>query len=214
MMAAVTRAALALAVSCLGDHRREWALAMEVEFEEAREDGKPLTFALGCLLAACRDLPAHDEGRLAIASHVLAFVLVIPMAALLVASLLAGFPFSYLEQIGTGGWLEVSGGEKPLFSDANRSAVPPLAAFVVLLAGSHLRMAWLVVKGDWARVAAVGMLIAAATMALVIFTSIVFVHSASALAQAAMLAIELASISALARWHARSLGGSARHDHA
>ena len=64
------------------------------------------------------------------------------------------------------------------------------------------------------RVAAVAALIAAATMALVIFTSIVFVHSASALAQAAMLLIELTAISALARWHSRSLGGAARHQHA
>jgi hypothetical protein len=198
---------VAVAVRSLGHHRREWALAMEVEFEAASADGKPLTFALGCLAAAWRELPAHEEGRFTIASHALAFLLIIPTAALLLSSLLAGFPVSYLGQVGAGGWLELAGGQKPLFSDANRSAVPPLAVLVLLLAASHLRIAWLVLERDWERVAALGMLMAAATMALTIFTSLVFAYGASALAQAAMLATELAIISALARWHARSFGG-------
>ncbi len=207
MRAAISRALMAVAVRSLCDHRREWALAMEVEFEAASADGKPLTFALGCLAAAWRELPAHEEGRFTIASHALAFVLIIPTAALLLSSLLAGFPVSYLGQVGAGGWLELAGGQKPLFSEANRSAVPPLAALVIVLAASHLRIAWLVLERDWGRVATLGMLMAASTMALTIFTSLVFAYGASAVAQAAMLATELAIISALARWHARSFGG-------
>ncbi len=207
MIAAISRAMLALAVGSLGERRREWALAMEAEFEAARADGKPLSFALGCLVAAGRELPAHEEGRFTMASHALAFILIIPTAALLLSSVLAGFPGSYLGQVGAGGWLELAGGQKPLFSEANRSAVPPLAVLVLLLAASHVRIAWLVLERDWERVVALGMLMAAATMALTIFTSLVFAYGASAVAQAAMLATELAIISALARWHARSFIG-------
>jgi hypothetical protein len=208
MMAAVSRAVMAVAVSSLGNRRREWALAMQVEFEAARADGKPLIFALGCLAAAWRDLPAHEEGRFTIASHLLAFVLIIPTAALLASSVVADFPVSYLGQIGSGGWMDLSGGQTPLLSDGNRSAIPPLATLIVLLAGAHLRLAWLVLERAWERAAALGMLMAAATMALTIFTSIVFVYCASALTQALILTVELASIWALARRHARSLGGS------
>jgi hypothetical protein len=104
--------------------------------------------------------------------------------------------------------MDLSGGQTPLLSDGNRSAIPPLATLIVLLAGAHLRLAWLVLERAWERVAALGMLMAAATMALTIFTSIVFVYCASALTQALILTVELASIWALARRHARSLGGS------
>jgi hypothetical protein len=209
MMAAVARSVMALAVSCLADRRREWGLAMQVEFETARDDGKPLIFAVGCLMAAWRELPAHAEGRFVIASHLLAFVLIIPTAALLLSNILADFPFSYLEHIGIGGWLDITGGQKALLSDANRSAVPPLAALMVVLSACHLRLAWLMLERDWARVAALGALSAAATVTLVIFSTVVFAHYAPALSQAATLAIELTAISGLARWHARSFGGSA-----
>ena len=77
-----------------------------------------------------------------------------------------------------------------------------------MLAGSGLRIAWLVLERDWARVAAVGTLTAAATVALVIFTTVVFDQYASALIQAATLAVQLSAIAALARWHARLFGGS------
>jgi hypothetical protein len=199
---------MALATSCLGEHRREWAFAMHAEFEAASEDGKSLAFALGCLIAAWRELPAHEEGRFIIASHVLACLLVVPAAALIVAGLLTSFPQSYLGQIAADGLLQVSGTQKALLNEANGAAVPPLAALLAFLAASHVRIAWLVLEGDWARVAAAGALIAAATVTLILFTIVVFDYYASALTQAVALAAELAAISALARWHGRSWGGS------
>ncbi|HEX8215176.1 MAG TPA: hypothetical protein VF582_06855 [Allosphingosinicella sp.] len=202
MIAALSRAVMALAVSCLGDDRREWALAMEAEFEAAKEDGKPLAFALGCLVAAWRELPAHEEGRFMIASHVLAFVLILPTAALL-AGMAADFPVA---QGGAHGLLEAIGGREPLLSEANRSAVPALAALAALLAAAHVRIAWLVLERDWERIAAVGALAAAAMVTLVIFSVVVFAYFGFALGQAAALAVELAAISALARWHGRSFG--------
>jgi hypothetical protein len=209
MTAAIPRAVMALAVSCLAERRREWGVAMQVEFEAARLDGKPLTFAMGCLMAALRELPAHAEGRFAIVSHLLALGLIVPAAALLLASILADFPLSYFDQVGTGAWLDVAGGYKPLLSDANRSAVPPLAALMIVLSVCHLRIAWLILEREWERVAALAALSAATTVTLVIFTTVVFAHAAPALADAAMLAIELTAILDLARWHSRSLVGSA-----
>jgi hypothetical protein len=209
MIVAVARAVMTLAVSCLGDSRRDWALAMRAEFEAAGEDGRQLAFALGCLMAAWRELPAHEEGRFTIASHVLAFALIIPMAGLLVSSMVvADFPYSYLAQVEAQGLLDASGGQAPLLSDANRSAVPSLAGLVVLVAAAHLRIAWLVLERDWVRVAALGTLLAAATVTLIIFTAVVFAYFAFPLTQAAALIIELTGISLLARWHGRSFGSS------
>ena len=205
----LSRAVMALALSCLVQRRSEWAHAMEVEFEAASEDGKPLAFAFGCLIAAWRELPAHEEGCFIIASQMLAFLLILPMAALVAASIFSGFPGSYIGPIQLFDVLGVTAGQEPLLTEANRSAIPALAALIFLLAGAHLRIAWLVLERDWGRAATLGMLMAAATMALTIFTSLVFAYGASALAQAGMLATELAIISALARWHARSLGGPA-----
>ena len=196
----VARAVMALAVSCLGGRGRDWALAMEGEFEAASEDGKPLSFALGCLMAAWRELPAHEEGRFTIASHVLALVLLVPTAALLVSSLATDFPASYF------GLPDSIGGQEPLLNEANLSAVPSLAILLVGLAASHLRLAWLVLDRDWARVAALGTLLAAASVTLILFAALVFATFAFPLAQAGTLAIELTAVSALARWHARSFG--------
>jgi uncharacterized membrane protein len=181
---------------------------MQTEFEAAREDGKPLSFALGCLMAAWRELPAHDEGRFMIASHVFAFVLLIPTAALLASSIVTDFPHSYLGQVEALGLPGVVGEQQPLLNEANRSAVPSLAILLAGLAAAHLRIAWLVLERDWPRVAALGILLAAATVTLIIFTAVVFAHYAFPLTLAAALAIELTGISALARWHARSVSGS------
>ena len=201
MTAALSRAVLALAASCLGRHRQQWALAMQAELEAAREDGKPLVFALGCLFAAWRELPAHAEGRFILASHLLVFALLIPAAALPLWSLLTDFPYSPFGQFGAQAPL--------LLSDANRAAVPSLAALLAVLAAAHLRLAWLVLERDWARAGAVATLAAATTVTFLILLAVVFGGGSSAPRQAAWLAAELAAVAALARWHSRSFAGSA-----
>lgn len=194
---------MALAVHSLGNQRREWALAMQVEFEAAREDGKPLTFAVGCFIAACRELPGHEEGRFAIATHTLALVVMVPVAALMISSVLTGFPSSYLGHFGFHGLLEISGEQRPLLSDANLSAVPSLALLVLLLAVLNLRIAWLALDRNWTSLTTVGALSAAATTTLVIFSAVVFLDYVAAFAQLAVLTLELTAASALARWHTR-----------
>jgi len=202
MTAALARALMALACRCLGASRRDWALAMQAEFEAAREDGRPLAFALGCLIAAGRELPAHEEGRFAIASHVLALALILPVSALLLSGLLGAFPHSSLS-------LDEAGGHIPILNEANLSAVPALTVLLTVLVASHLRVAWLVLERDWAGVAAVAALVTAATVTLALFTGVVFGSCAVSPSLAAALAAELIALSALARWHARSLGAGA-----
>ena len=57
MKAGFSQALMALAASCLGESRREWARAMQAEFEIAKEDRRALGFAAGCLVAAWRGMP-------------------------------------------------------------------------------------------------------------------------------------------------------------
>jgi hypothetical protein len=203
MIEALSRAVMALAVCSFGDHRREWALAMEAEFEAAREQGKPLGFAAGCLVAACRDLPAHATGRFAIAAHILALGVIIPVAALMVTSLLAGFPTSYLGHIGVHDLSEIFGAQRPLLSEGTRFAIPSLALLVVLTAVLNLRMAWLALDHDWDRLAAVEALTAAVTVTLLIFSAVAFADHVAALAQAGLLALVLTATRSLAAWHAQ-----------
>ena len=203
MNAGIARTLMELAVRILGSQRREWALAMRVEFEIAREEGKPLGFAFGCLIAACRELPAHEEGRYALVNHVLALALIVPSAALMVASVLNGFPSSYLGHFGIPGLLDLGANEAPFLGEANQSAVPALAMLVLLLAALNLRIAWLALESDWTRLASTGLLGAAAAITLVIFSAVVFLDPVAPLAQVAVLAAELTAAAALARWQSR-----------
>ena len=200
MTMAIARAMIAVAVRCLGNRRREWALAMQVEFEVATSEGRPLGFALGCLTAAWREMPAYEEGRLTVAGHVLAIGLIVPVAGLLISGVLTGFPFLPPGPASVHGLLTGGGREIP-FTDAYWSAMPALAASVFLLGMGHLLLAWAMLDRDWARVVVVGKLTAALATTLVIFTSVLFLDGTRALLQAAVLAVELIAVSALARWH-------------
>jgi hypothetical protein len=197
MKTALPRALMALSTSCLGGQRHEWARAMQAEFEAAADEGKPMSFALGCLVAAWREMPAHEEGRFVLASYVLAIGLIVPAAALMLASIFAGGAAAHL----AGDLLPVGNGRDPLLTEANVSAVPSLAVLVLLLAAGHLSIAWTMLERDWQRVAASTRLTAAITVTLAIFSGLVFL-SDSGLIHAAVSALELAGIFVLARWHA------------
>src|SRR5687768_1017876 len=128
MRAAASRAVMALAVHCLPAIRRQWANAMLVEFEAASEDGKPLSFATGCLVAALRELPRHQQGRFVITSWLLAITIIVPAAGVLISSLVAGSSESYLAY-----------GEA-VVSEANWSAVPSLQLLLLCVATLQLRL--------------------------------------------------------------------------
>ena len=120
MSATLSRAAMALASTCLGERHREWARAMEIELEAAIADGHGLHFSLGCLFASWRELPACVEGRLLLARYALALGLILPVAAFLSSSALLGFP-----QVDLGhGMVGSAGSAVPVLNDGNRPAAP------------------------------------------------------------------------------------------
>lgn len=203
MTAALARFLMALAVYALGNTRREWAHGMQIEFEAAQADGKPLAFAFGCLLTACRELPVHEAGRFAIASHVLALGVIVPIAAVEIACVVTGFPTSYLGQVGPHAVFGPDSGHAPLLNEGTFFAIPSLGLLVLLLATLNLRIAWLALERDWARLARAGALGAAATTSLLIFSAVAFVDHVAALTQAAVLTLELTGAWILARWHAQ-----------
>jgi hypothetical protein len=199
MTLALARAVMALAARCLGDHRREWALAMEAELDAAAEAGGPLRFAFGCLLAAWREMLAHEEGRFALASHVLAAGVIVPMAGLMLFSVALGFP--YLAPHETGNSRLFGSGEPVSINEANLVGLPLMAALTTGLGFGHLLMAWEMLDRDWRRVATLGRIAAAVMVMMVLFSGILFIYETCALPQTAAMVIELAAIGVLVRWH-------------
>jgi hypothetical protein len=202
MIALLSRAVMTLASSCLGNRHREWALAMRIELEAAIADGNGLDFSIGCLVAAWRELPAQAEGRLLLARYALALGLILPLAALLSSSALLGFPQLDFGHLAFGAPHSVPG-HIPIVNDGNRTAAPVLALLVLLVASSHILIAWFLLDCDWNRVARTGSLAAAITVTLAIFTSVAALGAAHILLPLSGLIAELAAISALARLHAR-----------
>lgn len=201
MSAGVARALMTLATCCLGESRREWARAMEAEFGAAVQDGKPLAFAAGCLIAAWREMPLQSEGRFVLANHVLALGVLIPMAVFQFAC--AGLPYLSLAR-GWGHALLAPGSAQQLYlGEAYSAAVLPMLILWIFLGLGHLRLAWVLLERDWSAVARVGALTVAASATLIVFTGVLFVQDASVSLQAALLAMELAAIYASWRWHAR-----------
>jgi hypothetical protein len=193
MIPAISRIVMRLATCCLGEARREWALAMQAEFEEANKDRTTLAFACGCLLAAWRDLPRHVEGRLGIASHVIALGLLIPLAL-------------YQFGGGLGSWTAHGALDPvPLPGEAQRRliAMPTLHILWLILGAGQLRLAWVLLERDWDRVAKAGALIAAAAVTIFLFMGVLLLDTGPLMGLAAGLALETIFILLLARWHAR-----------
>ncbi len=193
MRIVVARAIMRLSEHCLGPARREWAAAMRAEFSVAADAGKPLGFATGCLLAAGREMVAQPEGRFALAAHILAVGVIVPMAALLVWSAALGYPYLTLD--GISGWPVTP------VNDANRGGLSWLVLLTGLLGAGHVAMAWGMLERDWARVAMLGRIGAAMIATMIAFTGILFLYDPCALPQAIAIGIELATVTILVRWH-------------
>lgn len=201
MRAAVARALMALATYCLGESRREWAFAMQAEFDEAGAAGAQLAFAAGCLVAAAREMPHHAEGRLTVADHALALGLLVPMAFLQFACAigLSG------GQGGIYAVLAMNGGHDPFIANAQFSAVPVLLVLWLLLGLCHLRLAWLLLDRDWTGVAQAGALIASGALTLVMLVTVLQLQAAFVVPIVGMLAVEALFVVALAQWDGRAL---------
>jgi hypothetical protein len=201
MTAAVARAVMSLARSCLGESRREWALAMQAEFEIARAEGEPLAFATGCLIAALGEMPKLAEGRLVLANYALALGVLIPMGVVQFA-LVFGFS-SLFEGEAFSGVLLAGATQNPVLASSQSGAAPSLLALWLMLGVGHFRLAWVLVDRDWARVVKVSALIGATLGTLLMVMAALLLDLTFVMLQAAAMAIELTALVAVARRHVR-----------
>lgn len=202
MTRTLARAIMALATCCLDDGRRDWAAAMRFEFEEAETDGHPLSFALGCLMAAARELLTRQEGRFTLTSYALALGVMLPMAALQFGCALFGLPYLFPGSGGLPTALLEGRAHEGLIRGVYQAAVPSLALLLFLLGLAHVRIAWAMLERDWGGVRRLGMQALAATVTLILFMAALFLNGRQALLQGGVLTIELATVALVARWHA------------
>jgi hypothetical protein len=204
MTDAVARAIMILAGRCLGKARHEWARAMQIEFEAAVPAVKRLPFALGCLIAACREMPRHPEGQLSLGNHALALGLLVPTAAFLLldAGRLGHSALVY-------GVVDPAGSRNPYLADGQLAAAPSLLLLWLMLGAAHLRLAWVLLERDWPRVFSASAMIVAGTVTLGIYTSVLFLEDARSIQHALVTAIELMAVFAAARWHGQGSAFSA-----
>jgi len=194
---AVAQLLMALATHCLGDDRREWAQAMQAEYDEAGADGRQLGFAAGCLIVAWREMPRHAEGRLFLADHALALGLLVPVAFLQFACAIG-------LSSGPGGMygvLAMIGGEDPYLANAQFSAMPVLLVLWLLLGAAHLRLAWTLLDRNWVGVVQAGSLIGAAALTLVTMVAVVHLQAAFLAPVMGVMVIELIFVAAASRLH-------------
>lgn len=204
MTAWIARGVMKLALAALGPHRGEWAMAMRAEFTAAEEDGGELSFALGCLATAWRELPSHHEGSLTLSRYTFAIGLLLPPAALLLAGLWYGYPWvapPFAGEIAS--FARVSTGSPAIIHVANASSVPHLATLLLLRAACLVLVAWFAVEADWDRVAAIQRLGTAATITLTLFAAIVVADFTCVILPLLALGIEFLSITLLRHWHSK-----------
>lgn len=208
MSASLARMVMRVATASLGPHRCGWKLAMEAELEEAMAEGRDLSFAAGCLTTAWRELPAHVEGRLVLASYTLVLGLILPAAALLMAGVLAGYPYlspSYADATGAIPGIQML---VPWLNAGNAAAMPALTLIVLLRIASDVLVAWFAAEGDWARTAAAQRFGAATTITLATSAGLILLDATCVLLPALTLMIETLAIAVLRRLH-----GAAEQDH-
>ena len=201
MKAKLARGLVALASRTLGDQRRTWAEAMRSELDIAIEDGKPLRFASGCLLAAARQLPGFPEGRLTIAAHALAIGLIVPLGALCLWVGLLGYPYLAFGNVGISGFIAGRSEQIPLLVYGEWGLAPALTLAVLLQAGGQLLLAWFLLERNWSRVAAVARLNVATLITFLLVTGLLVVIDSSVMFPIAALITETLAILALAWWH-------------
>lgn len=203
MSAPLSRAVMALAVCCMDESRREWIAAMRAEFEIAAGEGRPLRFAAGCLAAAGQELLTREPGRFALTSYALVLGLMLPMAALQLGCALAGLPYLYPGRNGLRGALLLGNDHEPLVRGFYQATVPSMALLLLIAGLGHLGIAWAMLDRNWAHVRRIGALMLACAVSLVIVMSVVFLDCTQAALQAGVIAIELALLSIVGRWHAQ-----------
>lgn len=197
MIVALSRIVVTLAARSLGHRRSGWASAMAAELDEAIDDGRPLSFAFGCLFAAWRTLPGHREGRAALGAHALVVLLMLPATGVFLWSACLGLPDLGLGHAGFRGFVAFSSEHVPLLNAGNWCVAPSLTLLVVAFAAGQVALAWFLLDGDWARAHAVGRFNAAALVSLAIVAALAALDIALMLLPAAVFITETLAVLAL-----------------
>ncbi|GGO89652.1 hypothetical protein GCM10011329_00100 [Stakelama pacifica] len=171
---------------------------MLAEFDAAVDDGRPLTFAAGCLAGALCQMPVRDEGRFILTSYALALMIMVPIAAVEISSAALGIPHLLGGQANIG----ATYAQKLLMGEAIRAAGPSLALLLLLSGIVQMRLAWLTLERDWVRAAATGTAVLAAITTMILVLGCLFLDIGQAVTLGGALGIELALIAGLRSWHA------------
>ena len=192
---------VALAARTLGTRHADWAQAMKAELDAAIDDGRPMSFAAGCLLASWRQMLRFSEGRLTLASHLLAIGIIVPLAALWLWLGLLGYPYLAIGNVGVWGFIEGRSEQIPLLLVGEWSLAPALTMVILLQSVGQLLLAWFLLERDWPRVSSVARFNAATLTTLLLVTSIIAVVGYGVLFGITALITETLAVLALAWWH-------------
>jgi hypothetical protein len=201
MKSRLARMILALACRTLGPRKAVWQEAMRCELDAAIEDGRALGFASGCLLAAWRELPRVSDGRLAIASHALAILFIVPLAAIWLWLGILGFPYLAIGNVGLWGFAAGRSEQIPLLLVGEVALAPALTLLILLQSAGQLLLAWFLLDRAWTQVSAVARFNAATMATLLVVTAMIAVTGTAILAGIAALITEGLAVLALAWWH-------------
>ena len=201
MRARLARTIVALAARTLGTRHADWAQAMKAELDVAIDDGRPMSFAAGCLLASWRQMLRFSEGRLTLASHLLAIGIIVPLAALWLWLGLLGYPYLAIGNVGVWGFIEGRSEQIPLLLVGEWSLAPALTMVILLQSVGQLLLAWFLLERDWPRVSSVARFNAATLTTLLLVTSIIAVVGYGVLFGITALITETLAVLALAWWH-------------
>lgn len=194
------RAILKLAGRALGPRHQVWAWAMEAELSVAIFEGRPISFAIGCLSASWRELVNMPEGRLALAVHGLAILLVVPLAGIGLWLGAIGFPYLSIGDVGIDGFLAGQSQQLPTLLVGERAMAPALTLVILSLSAGQFLLAFALVDRKWSRVSQIARFNAAALTTLLLVTAILSVAGGLLLVMTAALAIETLALVMLNWW--------------
>lgn len=203
MTAAVAHLVMALALLDLPHDGPDWGRAMQAEFDEAVRDGRPLGFAFGCLIAACRQMPRHADGRFVLTSHALVLGLIVPIATFHLGCAVSGVRFLLSGRDPYHAMLTAGGAHGRGLADAYAAATPALTGLLLLLGCAHVLIGWTILDGRWWRATMLWLAAAIIAAAIVAIITMAIPNGGGRAIQCAALAVELAAIPLLATWRTR-----------
>ncbi|KQM57231.1 MULTISPECIES: hypothetical protein [unclassified Sphingomonas] len=201
MKPSLSRAIMVLATACMGEDRRDWAAAMTAEFDAAADDGRAMSFAAGCLLAAGRELLVSAHGRFLMTSYAVALGIMLPVAALQIACAVFGLTYLYPGHHGLSGAL-IEGMSTVWMRGFYQSAGPMLALLQLAIGIAHLRGAWLLLERDWDAATRWSVRTLATSTTLILFMGALFIDVRQAAIMGVVVAVEFAILLTLSSRHA------------